>query len=177
MLLIIIIFVVTIVYVFCDTDGYDRDGFNKLGYDKDGYNRSGFNLDGYDRDGYDKNGFNREGYDKDGCNKAGLKKEENKNNHTPLSYKHNLIHYDYDLSDFGVLYNENRLCDESLLSDDYKAITLGKVLCQNSLEKYRDNDYYSLCNQYDNMIDLAMLDDYENSGYWGGFWDCYDPYI
>lgn len=54
-----------------DKWGYDKQGFNYHGYDKDRYNKQGFNYHGYDREGYNKRGFNNQGYDREGYNKAG----------------------------------------------------------------------------------------------------------
>lgn len=55
--------------------GYDKDGFNKHGFDREGYDRSGFNADGWDRDGYDRNGYDRDGYDRDGYDRKGYDKD------------------------------------------------------------------------------------------------------
>lgn len=55
--------------------GYDKDGFNKHGFDREGYDRSGFNADGWDRDGYDRNGYDRDGYDRKGYDKDGYNKK------------------------------------------------------------------------------------------------------
>ena len=44
-----------------DSDGYDREGFNKAGYDRNGYDRSG-----YDSRGFDRHGVNSDGYDENG---------------------------------------------------------------------------------------------------------------
>ena len=66
-----------------DRDGYDREGFNSDGDDRDGYDRDGLNQSGWTRDGYDKDGFNAGGiheetgteYDSSGRNKYGIDEE------------------------------------------------------------------------------------------------------
>jgi hypothetical protein len=82
-----------------DSNGYNRDGYDKFGYDEDGnkqpgwdngpYAEDGYNSDGYDRwgfgrDGYndegglipvndrDRDGYNRDGFGRDGFNRQGF---------------------------------------------------------------------------------------------------------
>lgn len=60
-----------------DIYGYDRDGFGRDGIDQEGFGRDGFNADGIDRDGFDRDGFNMDGVDREGYNKEGLDKDGN----------------------------------------------------------------------------------------------------
>lgn len=55
--------------------GYNKEGYNKFGYDRQGYNKDGFDKFGYDRQGYNKDGFNVEGYDRYGYNREGYNKK------------------------------------------------------------------------------------------------------
>ena len=53
---------------------YDKEGYDKEGFNGEGYDREGFNREGYDKSGYDRERFNREGYDRAGI----IKKEYDK---------------------------------------------------------------------------------------------------
>ena len=65
-------------YFWCDKEGYneewydrewyDRDWYNKEWYDRDWYNKEWFDIKWFDKDGYNKDWFNREWFDKDGYN-------------------------------------------------------------------------------------------------------------
>ena len=62
-----------------EADGFIKNGqifslwLRYKGYDRDGYDRAGYNGEGYDRDGYNRDGYNYKGYDRDGFNAKGHK--------------------------------------------------------------------------------------------------------
>jgi hypothetical protein len=61
---------------YYDKEGYDRYGFDYLGFDRQGYNfygcdNQGYYKDGYNLHGYDIFGYNQQGYDLYGFDKHG----------------------------------------------------------------------------------------------------------
>jgi hypothetical protein len=58
--------------------GFDANGFNKAGFDKDGYDKNGFDASGFNKAGFDKNGYDKDGYDASGYNKDGYDKNGQK---------------------------------------------------------------------------------------------------
>lgn len=79
-----------------DEDGYNRAGFNALGWDREGYNQGGFNSDGFNREGndtegihkdsperyrYDSRGYDMDGYNARGMNQRNLTREQNAEAH------------------------------------------------------------------------------------------------
>ena len=58
-------------------EGYNKEGYDGAGYgfNKDEYNKLGFNKDEFNKDGYDGQGFNKDGFNKDGHDNWGFNKD------------------------------------------------------------------------------------------------------